>query len=361
MKSLVLNNKEISFEEIKNKSYLEKELSDNQKLTLDFCYEWLNGQQEFVINTSGSTGTPKPIKLSREKMIISAKLTGKYLDLKKGDKSLIVLSVKYIAGLMMIVRGFVLEMDMYIYDVTSNPLKEIDRSIKYDFASFVPLQIYEIITNTPEKINFLNSIKNILIGGGVINYNLEKELINLESNIYHTYGMTETITHIALRKVNGKDKKDYFTTLENTKISLDRRGCLVINSPVTDNIDIVTNDLAEILSDKDFKILGRIDNVINTGGIKVQSEKIEQALDKALSELDISANFFVAAEKDDKFGEIITAVFEGEKFDNEIFEKINIKLKNYLEKYEIPKKYLSVEQFKLTDTGKINKRKTLTK
>ena len=319
----------------------------------------MTGINSFIITTSGSTGKPKPLEISRGQMLISARLTGKFLDLKAGEKSLIVLSTEYIAGMMMLVRGFVLDLEINIFDVSSNPLKDINDI--YDFSAFVPMQLYEIIKNTPDKINLLNSMKNIIIGGGIINYNLEKELVKLKSNIYHTYGMTETITHIALRKVNGDDRKDYFTTLDDVKISQDDRGCLIINSPVTNNQNIITNDLVQILSERHFRILGRIDNVINSGGVKIQAEKVESAFDKVLVDLNLNIKFFISALNEEKYGEMLIAVFESDEFsidlEKEIFKRLNLCLK----KYEIPKKFLFTKKILETKTGKFDKINTLNK
>lgn len=357
MKSLKINNKEISYQKIIDKDYHQNNFSEYEIKTLDFCHHWLTEKEYFIVNTSGSTGMPKEIKIYRQQMIISAQLTAKFLNLKANQKAFICLSSSYIAGMMMIVRAFITDMQLFIYDPSANPLIDINEN--FDFAAFVPLQLYEIIKNTPEKVAILNSMKNIIIGGGIINYNLEKQLIDLKANIYHTYGMTETITHIALRKINGLDRKDYFTVLENTKISLDNRNCLVINSPVTENKDVITNDLVKILSDKDFKILGRIDNMINSGGVKIQIEDIESAVDKVLSELKINTKYFVSSINDEKFGEIVVAVFQDKPYSQKIQEDITNSLKLVLKKYQIPKRYLFIDKIRETATGKYDKKQTI--
>ncbi len=357
MKNLKINHKEISYENIINKKFSNSDFSEYEMKTLIFCQNWLKEKENFTVNTSGSTGKPKPININRNKMITSAKLTGEFLNLKSNDKEFICLSSEYIAGMMMIVRGFVLDLDINIFDVSSNPLKNIKD--KFDFSAFVPMQLYEIIKNTPEKIELLNLMKNIIIGGGAINYNLEKELINLKGNVYNTYGMTETITHIALRKINGDNRKEYFTCLKGVNISQDTRGCLVINSDITNNQEIVTNDLVEILSEKDFKVIGRIDNIINSGGIKIQAETIEIAIDKVLFNLKLNLRFFVSSLIDEKYGHIVITAFESKKIDLDLENKVLSNLKKILKKYEIPKKILYTEKFQETETGKIDKIKTM--
>lgn len=356
--SLKINNKTVNYEDIKNKNYFNLNFTKYELDTLDFCNKWFNEKTEFIINTSGSTGAPKPIKIKRDLMIISAKLTGDFLELKPKDKILVVLSTEYIAGLMMLVRGFVLELEIEIFEPSSNPLINLQK-INYSLASFVPLQIYEIFKNTPEKIYLLNSIKNILIGGGAINSNLEKELDIVKSNIYHTYGMTETITHIALRKINGDNKSEFFKVLKDTKIKLDARNCLIINSPVTNYNDVITNDIVQIINEKEFKVIGRFDNIINTGGIKIQPEKIEYIISNILTNLNINQKFFVYGLKDIKLGEKLILIFESNTFNENLLEQIKYKMKEFLNKYEIPKEIIFVDQFNYTKNGKLDRKNTI--
>lgn len=356
--SLVINDKLFTYKDIKNKNY--SNLSEYELNTLDFCYEWLNGKTEFIINTSGSTGNPKPIKLSRDLMIKSAELTGEFLKLKPKDKILIVLPTQFIAGLMMIVRAFVLELEMYIYNPSSNPLENI-KLLDFSLTSFVPLQIYEILKNNPNRLKILESIKNILIGGAPINSNIENAIINLNNNIYHTYGMTETISHIALRKINGSSRSEYFTTLKETKIDLDARNCLTINSPITSYNTIITNDIAELINSFQFKILGRFDNIINSGGVKIQLEKVEKAISNILFDLNINESFFAYGLDDEKLNQKLVLFFESKEFSSRILEKLKYKMNNTLNKYEIPKEIFFLEKFIYTPTNKIDKKKTLSK
>lgn len=360
MKNLYINNKKISYTDIKNKKF-DISFDDYELQTLNFCYEWLNNKDEFIINTSGSTGTPKPISLKRTLMIKSAELTGEFLKLKQNENILVVVPTYYIAGLMMLVRGFVLDLNIFIYTPSSNPIENINlKDHKFSLASFVPLQIFEILKSG--MINDLNLIKNILIGGGSIDTNLENQLQNLNSNIYHTYGMTETITHIALRKINGEDKSKYFKTLKETKISIDDRNCLIINSPVTGFKNVITNDLVEIKNDSEFIILGRVDNVINSGGIKIQAEKIENIISEIFYKLNINNNFFISSIPDKKLGQKVVLVIESDNIHNfkiKFLEKINLEINDKISKYEKPKSILFINKFLTTNSGKLDKKSTL--
>ncbi|MBC7473453.1 MAG: AMP-binding protein [Candidatus Sericytochromatia bacterium] len=351
-----LNEKIFYFSVIDKVEY--QNLNEYELKTINFISDWLNGKQEFIINTSGSTGIPKPITIFREQMIISARMTGKALNLKSGYKSFICLSTQYIAGLMMIVRSLVLNLQMTIVEPVANPYDLLKQG--FEFTALVPLQLYEMFNNKDQDINLIDNFKAILIGGGDINQSLNEKIQNLQSPIYHTYGMTETITHIALKRLNGDIKSEYFTTLENVDIKLDDRGCLVIRSPITNNVEIVTNDLVDIISKNQFKWIGRIDNVINTGGVKVQSEKVEKVLEKILYNSDFSnKNFFVSSQPDKKFGNIIIAVIEIDFLSEEDINNLKNELKKYLAKYEIPKHIYFISSFLLTKSGKVDKLATI--
>ncbi len=358
IKYFTLNEKVFYFSELDNLEY--QKLNEYESKTITFIEDWLNGKKEFIINTSGSTGIPKPITIFRKQMIISAKMTGKALNLKSGYSSFICLSTQYIAGLMMIVRGLVLDLHITIVEPIANPYDLLKRG--FEFTALVPLQLYEMFNNKEQDINLIDNFKAILIGGGDITQSLNEKIQKLQSPIYHTYGMTETITHIALKRLNGDTKSEYFTTLENVEIKLDDRGCLVIKSPITNNIEVVTNDLVNIISKNQFKWIGRIDNVINTGGVKVQAEKVEKSLEKVLHKSDFSdKNFFVSSQPDKKFGNIIIAVIEINFLSSENINSLKNELKEYLTKYEIPKHIYFIPSFLLTKSGKIDKLATVEK
>lgn len=326
--------------------------------TIQFCKDWLLGRETFSIFTSGSTGAPKPIEISRKKMQASAKATAKALGLQKGDTAFICLNTSYIAGKMMLVRGLEIGMNMVVIAPSSNPFATLDMPFQtIDFYAFVPLQLLAILgerKHTPT----LNQAKAIIVGGAVVNAALENQLQKVSAPIYATYGMTETVSHIALKRLNGKEKSPYYQALPHTQIGQDERGCLTIISPVTNFEKIITNDKVNLINEQHFEWIGRIDNVINSGGIKIQVEKIENEIDKLFAQLAIFQRFAIIGLPDTHLGETVTLVLEGEKnssyiTDNELFNL----LKDRLSKYEVPKKIFYLSHFPETETNKINKLK----
>jgi O-succinylbenzoic acid--CoA ligase len=341
-------------------------LSDYEKRLLHFCYQWLNGQETFTLRTSGSTGSPKPITLSREQMALSARLTGQTLGLAMGDHALVCLSADYIAGRMMLVRGFELGLRLTIIDPASNPLLGFDEDASFDFTALVPLQLQEILTNTPQKAPILNRMKAILIGGAPVSVALQARLQTVTAPIYHTYGMTETVTHIALRRLNGPQAGDYFVPFEDVKLGLDDRGCLTITAALTRGATLHTNDLVDLQPDGRFRWLGRIDNVINSGGVKVQVEKVERALEEFLYHYGggsyADRRFFVGPLDHPRFGQAVVAIIEGGPLENngaDLRAALRETLPQSLSKYEVPQEIYFVRTFAETPTGKIDRRAAL--
>ncbi|MBI3482279.1 MAG: AMP-binding protein, partial [Bacteroidetes bacterium] len=301
MPSLNLNGKTFSFEELKS-IFPEESQSEFEKTTLKFCKAWLTGQKEFTINTSGSTGTPKEIRLKRGAMEVSAQMTINALHLKTGDTALVCLDTKYIAGQMMLVRSLVLGMNLIAVEPSANPFDNIDQPI--DFTALVPYQLENILNQSPEN---LDSVRCAIIGGAAVSNSLKEKIKKTKCTVYATYGMTETISHVALQKLNGPDLQEYFEALENVRFRVDERGCLCIKANHLDR-EIITNDLVTLISSQKFKWLGRIDNVINSGGIKIIPEKIESVLEKIFDSLQIKKRFFVAGLPDEKLGQRVVAV-----------------------------------------------------
>jgi len=359
---LLLNGKKFYYDEIAEYSFRNSiPLDGYETKTLEFCRNWLNGMQEFPIQTSGSTGTPKTIHLTRQQLEASARKTIKLLRLQPNDTALVCLNTEYIAGMMMLIRGFLTELQMVIVDPVSNPIKLAPESTQFNFASFVPMQLQKILQDTPEFIPLLNQMKGILLGGAPVNFTLQRELQQLATPVYHTYGMTETASHVALRRLNGPNAAEYYDALENIQLGLDNRGCLTIKGDVTNNELIVTNDLVEFLTPTRFRWIGRVDNTINSGGVKVQSEVVEVAVAEALADLDPMPRFFVASQPDELLGEKVILVLETEPF-TEIQEKeLKSRIKPLLQKFERPKKYYYCPAFSETATGKISKQRTLRK
>jgi len=312
-----------------------KEGEDFEKPVGNFLLDWFDSKSYIEIETSGSTGEPKIISISKQAMVDSALATGDFFDLQPGNKALQCLPVKYVAGRMMLVRAMILGLDLEFVAPSSNPLE--NNEIDFDFVAMVPLQ-------AQNSISQLKKVKKLIIGGAAVNKNLEKQLLKLPTIVYETYGMTETITHIAARKLGEKA----FTVLPYVTVSYDDRNCLVIHAPRISPEVIITNDIVELVNENQFIFLGRMDNVINSGGIKLIPEQIEQKLVSKISQ-----RFFIASKPDDELGEKVVLVIEGEKFepDSSIYES--------LDKYEKPKEIIFIPKFLDTVTGKILRKETL--
>ena len=312
-----------------------KEGEPFEKAVGDFLLDWFDSKPYIEMTTSGTTGTPKMIQVDKQAMVNSALATGDFFDLSAGNKVLHCLPAKYIAGKMMFVRGFVLGLDMDFVAPSSTPLHNCDEC--YDFAAMVPLQ-------AESSLDKLKQVKKLIIGGVKINGKLEEELLKLPTKVYETYGMTETITHIAAKEVG----ESAFTVLPHVTISYDENNCLVIHAPRISGEVIVTNDLVELVNENQFRFLGRFDNIINSGGIKLLPEQIEEKLATK-----IDARFFVAGIPDEKLGEKLILIVEGENqaIDRSIFKKLG--------KYEVPKEIYFVPQFQETGSGKIMRKEII--
>ena len=239
----------------------EPTLSENDRATLQFAHEWLWGSQRFALQTSGSTGTPKPIYLARSQMEASARATGTALGLRPGQQALVCLPTRYVAGRMMLVRGFVLGLSMHVVEPTSDPFATLEVSVRPDFAAFIPLQMQALLDialmapsdscysdDTAAAFRYrrlLEGMQAILIGGGPVSESLHNNIQRLSAPVYHTYGMTETATHVALRRLNGPQRSDAFVPLPGVELALDDRGCLAIRGAVTADAWLQTNDMVD--------------------------------------------------------------------------------------------------------------------
>ncbi len=347
-----LNGKTFNEETLKNLAYsFVKEGAEYEKEIGQFLLDWLNPKDHIIVHTSGSTGVPKPIKLSKIAMVNSAIATGTFFNLKGGHTALLCLPASYIAGKMMLVRALVLGLEIDCI----NPSSKIELKTKtnYTFVAMVPMQVQ----NSMES---LREIKILILGGASVPLHLIPLFKNIKTQVYETYGMTETITHIALKKLNNFDEEQshstpFFKTLPNVSITKDDRNCLVIEAPKLRTKKIVTNDVVILHSSRKFEWLGRYDNIINSGGIKMNPEQIEKKLKTVFKQ-----RFFITSEKDNVLGERIVLVIETD--DNNIEEVIFSKLKavTQIDYYEIPKKIIPVSKFKETNSGKIKRNETMT-
>lgn len=309
-----------------------------------FLREWFSTDPHIVVKTSGSTGNPKNIHLRKDFMINSALATGCYFQLGENTKALCCLPIKFIAGKMMLVRALTLGWDLDVIESTSNPLQEITK--EYDFSAMVPLQLRNSISK-------IDQIKTLIVGGGVVSRELKKAIQTIDTNCYATYGMTETITHIAVKKLNKfsqseLESESVYKTLPDVTISKDKRSCLVIRAPKISDENIITNDVIELISKSEFNWKGRLDHVINSGGVKLHPEEIEQKLSNT-----IYSRFFVAGILDEILGEKCILVIEGENY------PITKKHFSMLSRFEIPKTIFFIPKFIETGSGKIQRLKTL--
>ncbi|MCX6172012.1 MAG: AMP-binding protein [Flavobacterium sp.] len=306
-----------------------KEGDDFEKPVGDFLLDWFDSKDFIEMQTSGTTGAPKTITISKQAMVNSALATGDFFDLQSGDKALHCLPVKYVAGKMMLVRAMIIGLDLEFVAPSSHPL--LNNEIDFDFIAMVPLQ-------AKNSLGELKKVKKLIVGGAAINKVLEKNLLKLTTEVYETYGMTETITHIAARKLGEKA----FTVLPNVTIFYDDRKCLVIHAPRISDDVITTNDIVEMVNENQFIFLGRLDNIINSGGIKIMPEQVEQKLANKIQQL-----YFIASKPDNELGEKVILVIEGDKqeFDENLFED--------LDKYEKPKEIVFIPKFKVNASGKI--------
>ena len=351
----------------------------------DFLSEWNNDSDRVLVHTSGSTGKPKPMMVEKKRMLNSARITCDFLGLKPGDSALLCMSLDYIAGKMVVVRSIERHLHLISVSPSGHPLKDInlkdangkDVNGEITFAAMVPMQVYNTL-QVPEERERLTHIRHLIIGGGAIDASLEKELHSLPGNIaiWSTYGMTETLSHIALRRINGDEASEWYQPFDSVKISQTDEGCLVIDAPLVCAETLVTNDIVEIESyiynkvekhDKvekhekveklRFRIKGRKDNVICSGGIKIQIEEVE-----ALLKPHLEMPFMIAKKKDEKFGEIAVLLTEDEDL-----KKVEATIRRLLSgksddsnksseskshKYWIPREYLHVDHLPFTETGK---------
>jgi O-succinylbenzoic acid--CoA ligase len=278
---------------------------------------------------------------SREAMTASASRTCDFFHLKQSDTALLALPSTHIGGKMMIVRSIIRGLKLICTEPRSNPLAQLDADIQIDFAAFTPMQM-TLIMDDASTLPKLSKIKKIILGGGEVSDPLRQRLQGIDASVYETYGMTETISHIALKKLNGTDRSANFTTLEGVKIALDSRACLMIEAPHLTSSLLITNDIVRIVSDKEFHWLGRYDNIINTGGIKVSAEEIERKLQSYIKE-----PFFIAGIADQTFGQAVSIIIESSNFDKNSLDKY-IAL---LDKYERPKHILTIDKFSYTENG----------
>ena len=334
----------------------------------EFLEEWNNPSPYVHVQTSGSTGTPKPMLVEKQRMLNSARITCDFLGLREGDTALLCMSLDYIAGKMMVVRSIERGLKLISVEPSGHPLATVpvvrqahqpctvpepaaldQRSLatsgtQEGFAAMVPMQVYNTL-QVAEECERLKQIRHLIIGGGAIDDALAAALRTFPNHVWSTYGMTETLSHIALRCLNGPEASEWYTPFPSVKVSLNEDHCLVIDAPLVCATRLVTNDIAELSSgtvpNMKFRILGRKDNVICSGGIKIQIEEVERQLRPHLQ-----APFLITKRPDAKFGEAVVLLTEG------AVDEARRVCAQVLPKYNQPKAYLHVDKIPLTATGK---------
>lgn len=338
---------------INGKAYSEEEVSslhetftgiygkDSFEVSLaDFLQEWFNDSPLLKVHTSGSTGTPKELRVEKERMKNSARLTVSFLGLKSGDSALLCMPLPYIAGKMVVVRSIVAGLDLMTVSPCGRPLENL-KEIP-DFAAMIPMQVYNSLQHEQDRAK-LEQIKHLIIGGGAIDDKMAEELKSFPNAVWSTYGMTETLSHIALRRLNGDEASSWYTPFDSVNISLSDEDTLVIHAPLVNPEILRTNDIVEISSSGQFRIIGRKDNTINTGGVKVQIEKVESEIKSMIPE----CNFMITSVKDEKFGEKIVMLLASDTDKHALDNTFQS-----MPAYWRPKQILRCNELPLTGTGK---------
>lgn len=315
--------------------------SEFEKKVRNFLEKWSSEGETVNVQTSGSTGVPKIFGIEKKKMINSAVMTCNFLGLKEGDTALLCLPVEYISGKMMIVRSMERKLRLIVSEPSLHPVENLDQ--KVDFCAMTPLQV----ENSLDKLRL---IKNLIIGGAAVSESLKNKILQMNldrsNHIFETYGMSETLSHIGLKQLM-PHPEEYFTVFENVSISLDERGCLTIFAPNVNAEVLVTNDLVEIKNNKQFKFLGRIDNVINSGGAKIFPEALE-----ALVKKEIPNEAIFVGLPDESLGQKLILIIEGNHSD-EVIHKISAI--SFEKNFHRPKEIIFIDKIPRTPNGKVNR------
>ncbi len=340
-----LNSGNYQFDDLYDVAYsFIKEGEHYEEIFGHFLMDWLDKKDYIIIKTSGSTGKPKTIKVYKQAMVNSAIATGDFFNLKPGHKALHCLPSNYISGKMMLIRAMILGLELDIVNPTSEPY--FNKNRHYDFCAMTPMQLRNTLDRT-------HHIETIIVGGAKVTNSLKEAIANHPAKIFETYGMTETVSHFALKQLNNftqeqSNKQQHFKLLPSISISQDERQCLVVEVPYISKEKIVTNDVVEIHSKNEFEWVGRYDNVVNTGGVKVFPEQIENKLAGI-----IEKRYIIASQPDEVLGEKLILIVEDKT------NELNPSVFDGLEKFERPKAVYNLEKFSETGFGKIQRKKTL--
>lgn len=323
---------------------VENEPTDSwQNAIYHFLKDWFNDKDSILAQTSGSSGKPKSIQLAKSSMRNSARMTNQFFGLTDDKIALLCLPASYIAGKMMLVRALVGGFNLITVEPSANPFLNLQTPI--DFTAITPYQLFHSVESLKN-----NLVQKIIVGGGLVTTKLEKLAATIPSALYETYGMTETCSHIALRRFNSNEKSNYFTVLNGVSIHKDERECLIINAPHLFDDEIKTNDIVELMGTKSFRWLGRADATINTGGVKIHPEQVEKKLEGI-----IPTNYFITSLPNELLENKVVLVIESEPYNSEkelLFKK---EMAEILGKYELPKQILYISTFVYSASNKVLK------
>ncbi len=332
---------------------LRQDVEDWEKQIWQFIIDWYNPSITTIqIFTSGSTGTPKQITHSKLAMLNSAAATCTALNLKPGNRALLCLPINKIAGIMMAVRSIHNKMKLVCIKPSTTPFAALPETLNIDFAAFTPMQFYEVIANRT-SYNRANKMGKIILGGEDLRLESIHFIRELKSEVYTTFGMTETISHIALKRINGDNPEASFKILPGIHITVDDRSCLVIDAPQLGQPHLVTNDVINLVGNNEFHWLGRADNVINSGGVKIYPEEIERQLLK-----EVYTPYFIASLPDSKTGERVVLAMETDNLSETEKGRLTSIFGN-LEKLNRPKQVLLIPRFITTENGKLKRKESL--
>ena len=308
-----------------------------------FLEKWFDASPVIIVHTSGSTGTPKELVVRKDRMMQSARLTCEFLNLQAGDTALLCMNLRYIGAMMVVVRSLVAGLNLIVRPASGHPLSDIEEPLR--FAAMVPLQVYNTL-RVPEEKERLEQTDILIIGGGAVDDSLEAEMSALPTAVYSTYGMTETLSHIALRRLNGDTASKHYYPFPTVELSLSAESTLVIKAPLICGEVLQTNDIACIYPDGSFTIAGRKDNVINSGGIKIQAEEMEKRLRPF-----IPVPFVVTSVPDPRLGQALTLLIAGQVDVRELESK----LQTVLDAYHRPRHIFMTESIPQTENGKTDR------
>ena len=336
-----INNQAFTISELLDKAAMDH-AEEWERSHWNFIRDWFDQSSVIFSQTSGSTGESKRIAIPKQSMIASAQLTQQYFHFAQGINALVVLPSEFIGGKMMILRSLLFGYNQIWKKPSTLPLSDLSQFI--DFVALTPLQVTDQLTHDPGAFS---NVGNVIIGGQKVSEQLVDQLQPLPSRFVSTYGMTETTSHIALKELN-RPKQNFYTALGNTTVRLDQRDCLVIDAPHLNIYELVTNDIAECISSNQFRIIGRNDFIINTGGAKVNPEVVEEKLAAI-----IPAPFLVTAKMDERLGQKIIIVIESNEWPEPAKIDLEKKMRELLGSKELPREILFTPHLKRTPTGKI--------